>query len=200
MRNYRDAKMETLADNGNGVYYYIDGKSEVEKVMGTDLLGTLYTVAKDVKLQLTFDPTCVASYRLIGYENRLLNREDFEDDSKDAGDVGAGHTVTVFYELTLTDGARSTEAPWMKLAVRYKPLGEEASRLNEYTIGKANLAQSPDDTLLFMTLLIQTTQILHGSEYQNGASIAGIVETLETMDLSAHPDRAEFLELLKKLI
>ena len=198
--NYRDAKMETLADNGNGVYYYIDGKSEVEKVMGSDLLGTLYTVAKDVKLQLTFDPDCVASYRLIGYENRLLDKEDFEDDTKDAGDVGAGHAVTVFYELTLTDGVRLIETPWMKLAVRYKPLGEETSHLNEYERGKANLLEAPDDDLLFMSLLIQTTQILHNSKYQNGASIEGIVETLETMDLSTNPDRAEFLELLKKLI
>lgn len=198
--NYRDAKMETLADNGNGVYYYIDGKSEVEKVMGSDLLGTLYTVASDVKLQLTFDPAAVSSYRLIGYENRLLNQEDFEDDTKDAGDVGAGHAVTVFYELTLAEGARASETPWMTLAVRYKPPGETTSLLNAYEIGSADLLEMPNDELLFMTLLIQTTMILHQSEYQNGATVEGIVETLEAMDLSAHPDRAEFLMLLKKLI
>lgn len=198
--NYRDAKMETLADNGNGVYYYIDGESEVEKVMGTDLLGTLYTVAEDVKLQITFDPELVTSYRLIGYENRLLEKEDFEDDTKDAGEVGAGHAVTVFYELTLAEGARTSNKSWMKLAVRYKEPGEETSLLNEYAIGAKNLVSVPNDDLKFMVCVIQTTMILHNSKYVGSASIAGIVETLEAMDLSRYPDRAEFLSLLKKLI
>ena len=198
--NYRDAKMETLADNGNGVYYYIDGESEVEKVMGTDLLGTLYTVAEDVKLQITFDPEMVTSYRLIGYENRLLDKEDFEDDTKDAGEVGSGHAVTVFYELTLAEGARTSTKSWMKLAVRYKEPGEETSLLNEYSIGTKNLVSVPNDDLKFMVCVIQTVMILHDSKYVGNASIAGIVETLEAMDLSRYPDRAEFLSLLKKLV
>ena len=197
--NYRDANMEALADHGNGVYYYIDGTSELEKVFGSDLMSTLYTVAEDVKLQLTFDPAYVASYRLIGYENRILNQEDFEDDTKDAGEVGAGHQVTVFYELTLAEGARQATKPWMQLAVRYKNPGEEISNLNEYDIGKEHLLAATED-LIFMECVIQTAMILHNSRYTNGATLAGIVETLEALDLSQYPDRAEFLTLLKKLL
>ena len=198
--NYRDANMETLADNGNGVYYYIDGESEAEKVLGSDLLGTLYTVAEDVKLQLTFDPQYVSSYRLIGYENRLLNEEDFADDTKDAGEVGAGHQVTVCYELTLAEGARTSEAPWMTLAVRYKNPGEDASRLNEYKLGSSLLVDTLTDDMKFLSCVIQTTMILHNSRYLNGTTLASVLETLNSLDLSAHPDRAEFRELIDKLV
>ena len=128
--NYRDANMEALADNGNGVYYYIDGESEAEKVFGTDLSGTLYTVANDVKLQMEFDLNAVDSYRLIGYNNRILDKEDFENDAKDAGDVGASHQVTVVYEVKLaeqTPGANSLGT----LRVRYKNPGQPVSMLNE---------------------------------------------------------------------
>ena len=198
--NYRDANMETLADNGNGVYYYIDGESEAEKVLGSDLLGTLYTVAEDVKLQLTIDPQYVSSYRLIGYENRLLNEEDFADDSKDAGEVGAGHQVTVCYELTLAEGARTSDAPWMTLAVRYKNPGEDTSRLNEYKLGSSLLVDTLTDDMKFLCCVIQTTMILHNSRYLNGTTLASVLETLNSLDLSAHPDRAEFRELIDKLV
>ena len=133
--NYKDSKMEALADNGNGIYYYIDGESEAEKVFGTDLLGTLYTVAEDVKLQLTFAPDKVQSYRLVGYENRMLNKEDFEDDTKDAGEVGASHQVTVCYEIKLHEAQSDNESPILTLAVRYKNPGQSISRLNEYPMG-----------------------------------------------------------------
>ena len=198
--NYRDAKMEALADNGNGIYYYIDGASEAERVFGSDLLSTLYTVAENVKLQIDFDPNYVASYRLIGYENRLLAEEDFEDDTKDAGEVGAGHTVTVFYELTLAEGARAADEPWMKLAVRYREPGESTSLYNEYPIGATNLKESPDADVAFMECVIQTVMILHDSRYQNGATLEGVIETLEGLDLADSPDRLEFLNLLKKLV
>ena len=107
--NYKDEKMSALAQNGNGVYYYIDGEREAEKVLGEDLFATLYTVAKDVKFQLEFNSEQVSKYRLIGYETRMLNTEDFDDDTKDAGDVGAGHSITVCYEIMLTDRALETE-------------------------------------------------------------------------------------------
>ncbi len=195
--NYRDSKMETLADNGNGVYYYIDGESEAEKIFGTDLLSTLYTVANDVKLQITFDPAYVTSYRLIGYENRILNKEDFEDDTKDAGEVGAGHQVTVFYELTVNESA--AEAPdWMKLAVRYKRPGEQTSLLNEYGIGCASVKE-PDADLLFQISLIETCMYLHNSKYLADIDLHHILSILNPMDLTAHPDRAEFRELLRKI-
>ncbi|HEX6060209.1 MAG TPA: von Willebrand factor type A domain-containing protein, partial [Gemmatimonadaceae bacterium] len=105
MGNYKDSKLEQLADKGNGNYAYIDDLLEAKKVLVTEMGGTLVTIAKDVKLQLEFNPAQVAGYRLIGYENRLLRAEDFADDSKDAGELGAGHTVTALYEL-IPVGAR----------------------------------------------------------------------------------------------
>ncbi len=104
MGNYKDSKMETMADNGNGAYYYIDGENEAKKVFTTDMRGTLFTIAKDVKIQIEFNPALVESYRLIGYENRQLNKEDFDDDKKDAGELGAGHRVTAMYEIKLRKG------------------------------------------------------------------------------------------------
>ncbi len=99
MGNYKDNKLETLADKGNGNYAYIDNLLEAKKSFVTDLTGTLFTIAKDVKIQIEFNPNIVKAYRLIGYENRLLNKEDFNDDTKDAGEIGAGHTVTALYEI-----------------------------------------------------------------------------------------------------
>lgn len=99
MGNYKDSKMEILADKGNGNYAYIDNILEAKKVLVNEFGGTLFTIAKDVKIQVEFNPSVVQSYRLIGYENRLLNKEDFNDDKKDAGELGAGHTVTALYEI-----------------------------------------------------------------------------------------------------
>lgn len=99
MGNYKDSKMEQISAHGNGNYFYIDREPEADKVFGQELTGTLYTIAQDVKIQVEFNPAYVESYRLIGYENRMLNKEDFEDDTKDAGELGAGHTVTALYEI-----------------------------------------------------------------------------------------------------
>ncbi len=197
--NYRDSSMEAIADNGNGVYYYIDGETEAEKVFGTDLLGTLHTVAEDVKMQLTFDPKFVSSYRLIGYENRILATEDFDDDSKDAGEVGAGHQVTVCYELTLADGARDGENAFMKLAVRYKNPGEELSLLNEYEIGTTHLRETLDEDLTFLTCVIQTVMILHESQYLGNVSLSDVLETLSSLPTENNPLREEFCELVNRM-
>ncbi len=199
--NYRDEKMEAIADHGNGVYYYIDGDSEAEKVLGSDLFSTLYTVAKDVKLQLTFDPDYVSSYRLIGYENRLLNEEDFRDDTKDAGDVGAGHQVTVCYELTLAEGAHLTTEPWMNLGVVYKLPNDSASQTpNNYAIGAASLTSTPSEDLQFISCLIQTCMILHNSRYLGDITLDGtVLEILHSLNLTA-PERVELEELLNNLV
>ncbi|MBX2826611.1 MAG: von Willebrand factor type A domain-containing protein [Flavobacteriaceae bacterium] len=99
MGNYKDSKMETLADKGNGNHAYIDTMQEARKVLGAEFFGTMYTIAKDVKIQVEFNPTLVQAHRLIGYENRLLEDSDFNDDTKDAGEIGSGHTVTALYEV-----------------------------------------------------------------------------------------------------
>ena len=201
MGNYRDANMEALADNGNGVYYYIDGEQEAEKVFCTDLLGTLYTVAEDVKLQLTFDSDLVAAYRLIGYENRLLNEDDFTDDTKDAGEIGSGHTVTVCYELRLNEGAMEDGAQWMRLAVNYKHPGENTSVVpEEYAIGYADYSATLTEDAKFLSCVIEVCMLIHGSEHLGAEFTLGqIINELNAMDFSDFPERAEFAALLKKL-
>jgi Ca-activated chloride channel family protein len=99
MGNYKDSKMETLADKGNGNYAYIDNLQEANKFLGREFAGNIYTIAKDVKIQIEFNPKFVKSYRLIGYENRKLRNEDFINDKIDAGEMGSGHTVTALYEI-----------------------------------------------------------------------------------------------------
>ncbi len=195
--NYKDSMMETIADNGNGVYYYIDGEYEAEKIFGQDLLATLYPVASDVKLQFTFDKAAVKSYRLIGYENRLLNKEDFDNDTKDAGELGAGHAVTVCYELVMNKTDIATDE-WAKLAVRHKPIGEEKSVLNEYTV-KGIYSDTTDDDLKFISAVIKTAMILHDSEYmgQNKFTVSDVINDLSSLELTG--DKAQFRELLKKL-
>ncbi|WP_052598934.1 von Willebrand factor type A domain-containing protein [Aureispira sp. CCB-QB1] len=109
MGNYKDNRMEVLADKGNGNYAYIDNIKEAKKTLVKEMGGTLYTIAKDVKLQIEFNPVEVKSYRLVGYENRLLNKEDFNNDAKDAGELGAGHTVTALYEIVLADNYKESK-------------------------------------------------------------------------------------------
>lgn len=200
--NYRDSTMETLAHYGNGIYYYIDGESEAQKVFGTDLISTLYTVAKDVKLQLTFDPTYIASYRQIGYENRQLSRDDFTDDTKDAGEVGAGHQVTVFYELVMTENGQKPElaadTTLMTLAVRYKEPDGDVSKENSYSI-KASDRVKPDSDTEFMFCVLELTMLLHNSKYlpQDGSvTYATVLEKLRSLNLKSHADRAEFRALV----
>ncbi|MGN0593700.1 MAG: VWA domain-containing protein, partial [Hominimerdicola sp.] len=114
--NLKDDRLEALADNGNGNYSYIDSLEEAERVLVTEMSGTLFTVAKDAKIQVEFNPANVYSYKLIGYENRALADEDFNDDTKDAGDIGAGQQVTALYEIILADGTNMTDSD---IALKY---------------------------------------------------------------------------------
>lgn len=198
--NYRDANMEAIADNGNGIYYYIDGETEANKVFGTDLLGTLYTVAEDVKLQLTFDPEHVSSYRLVGYENRLLNNEDFEDDTKDAGEVGAGHSVTVCYELILTEGAMTDDGEWMKLAIRYRLPSDAESTLREYSIDRSVYTDAADDEFKFVCAVIETAMIIHRSPYIDELGIGDVLTLLSTLDLTSDQYKTEFADIVRTLV
>jgi Ca-activated chloride channel family protein len=145
--NYNDALMQTLAQSGNGVAAYIDTLNEARKVFSDDLSGSMFPIAEDLKIQVDFNPAAVSEYRLIGYETRMLNREDFNNDRVDAGDIGAGHSVTAIYELTPTGskarliepsrytslpkptGPRASEVAYIKL--RYKPPGSDTSQLIE---------------------------------------------------------------------
>ena len=202
--NYRDDTMSALAQNGNGVYYYIDCAREAEKVLGTDLLATLYTVGKDVKLQLTFDATYVSEYRLIGYENRMLATEDFNDDEKDGGEVGAGHTLTVCYELKLTDqatGDGGSTADWMTLAIRYKKPDETDSNLTETKLGGSLLTDTPSADTQFVAAVIETAMILNGSAYNAAAvDLETVYGQLAALELGDDADKVEFRAMIEKLL
>ncbi len=179
--NFRDDNMETLADHGNGVYYYIDGEVEAEKIFGSELCSTLTTVANDVKLQITFDPVYVEKYRLIGYENRRLNTEDFEDDTKDAGEVGAGHTLTVCYEITLRDTEIAEDGNIANLAVRWKNPGQSESVLREYGIGSENIKDTMNDDALLAAAIVETAMLLHNSRYKGNSSLENVLALLGDM-------------------
>ena len=208
--NYNEALMERIADLGNGNYAYIDSAMEAQKVLDDELSASLFTIAKDVKVQVEFNPAQVGQYRLIGYENRALAEEDFDNDAVDAGDIGAGHQVTALYEVVPTgakgwlpdrryDGNRppaptasGRELAFVKL--RYKLPGEDASRLIEKPVAASLLrtAQAPRGDMAFATAVAALGQKLRGDKYLGRYSYAAIRE------LAGHPQgywRNEFLKL-----
>ncbi len=198
--NYRDSNMEALADNGNGVYYYIDGEREAEKVFGDDLFATLYTVASDVKLQLSFNPEAVSQYRLIGYENRVMSNEDFDNDTKDAGEIGAGHCLTVFYEIILSDTAETEQAEnWFTLAVRHKKPGELQSTEQNFVYGLNAYTDSPDTDFNFAAKVVELAMLLHESKYmEQSVTLDSIISGLEELNLTDEY-KSEFVTLMTTL-
>ena len=212
--NLKDSRMEQLADNGNGNYAYIDNLLEARKVFVTELTGTLFTIGRDVKVQVEFNPALVASYRLVGYENRLLATEDFDDDARDAGDLGAGHSVTALYEIVPTGGEdggarelryQGSRAPrgrhggeWLTVQLRYKPPASEESRLMTQVLRRNRASERLAGDFGFAASVAAFGMALRGSEHRGDA----------TMDLALElarefrgPDedgyRAEFIRLME---
>ncbi len=182
--NLKDDRLEALADHGNGNYAYIDSLLEARKVLVQEMGGTLYTVAKDVKIQTEFNPDFVESYRLIGYENRALANEDFADDKVDAGEIGAGHSVTALYELVLTERAQQTDAQFLNIALRYKQPDAEESDLVEYpvTMGDVTCEVMPEN-LAFAAAVTEFGMLLRDSEYAGTSSKSQIQELLSQTDM-----------------
>lgn len=186
MGNYKDSKMEKLSNKGNGNYAYIDNIMESNKIFGHELWGTLYTIAKDVKIQIEFNPGMVKEYRLIGYENRMLNKEDFNDDKKDAGEIGSGHTVTAIYELVMTDGKSGTtnidplnyqtsqvvkSSDVMTLKIRYKKPNQETSRLITNTVSNKDLAIKTNSNNFYLAVAVaEFGMLLRDSEFKGNSS------------------------------
>lgn len=168
--NLKDSTMEMLADKGNGNYAYLDTIREARKVLVEQAGATLMTVAKDVKVQVEFDPAQVESYRLIGYENRLLDSQDFVDDSKDAGEIGAGHSVTAMYEVVLADQSKPGEA-LAELRLRYKQPAGEQSELVTFPIADrgGDLMRSSND-FRFAAAVAEFGLLLRGSEHRGTAT------------------------------
>lgn len=213
--NIKDNKMEALADNGNGTYSYIDTAAEASKVLVEERSSTLYTIAKDVKLQLEFNPQNVKSYRLIGYDDRRLNNEDFDDDQKDAGEVGSGHSVTVMYEIVQGTAAQELKYSkavsskdggdeWCTLKIRYKKPEDSKSMLVS-TVVKGS-AYSPMEEMSgrmkFACAVTQFGLILKNSEYKGSASLESVKRLLakngETEKIGYYSDFKTMVELYEK--
>ncbi|MCL6415297.1 VWA domain-containing protein [Aestuariirhabdus sp. Z084] len=215
--NYNDALMEQLADVGNGNHAYIDTLNEARKVLVDELGSTLQTIASDVKIQIEFNPAKVSEYRLIGYENRLLAREDFTNDKVDAGDIGAGHNVTALYELTLQGGRAERIEPLRYgtmsekralpdsqelafLRLRYKLPGQSQSRLLEQPLNTSALHNNLEDSsesLRFAAAVAGFGQLLRGGHYTNQFDYEGVAQLAagaRGQDLYGY--RGEFLQLV----
>lgn len=224
--NIKDNKMETLADKGNGNYAYIDCMQEAKKVLSEEMTATLLTVCKDVKLQVEFNPELVEAYRLLGYDNRVLDKEDFHDDTKDGGEIGAGHSVTALYEVVLRDPLqhglsereiedlkygseykkRAGETPasdhkykeWLTISVRYKKPAGSKSELLEYPIGYDSYSEKPSDDFLFAAAVAEFGLLASHSEYPEDASVEHVIKTVKKLDLK-DIYKMEFLELVEEV-
>lgn len=214
MGNYKDSKMETLADKGNGNYAYIDNMKEAKKVLVNEFGGTMFTIAKDVKIQVEFNPAVVQGYRLIGYENRQLNDEDFNDDKKDAGELGSGHTVTALYEIipvgtksnfikdidplkyqSSDNGIIANTNELLTVKFRYKQPDGDQSKLITETV--KNSIEKSSANLDWSMAVAGFGMLLRDSEYKGDLSYTSVSELAKSSKgIDAFGYRAEFIQLV----
>jgi Ca-activated chloride channel family protein len=218
MGNYKDGRMEQIAQYGNGNYFYIDNIREAEKVFVREMRANMFTIAKDVKIQIEFNPNLVKAYRLIGYENRLLKKEDFDDDTKDAGELGAGHNVTAIYEIIPVGSASkqtlksapdlkyqntsvgNNQTDLMTVKFRYKPIKSDKSVLLEEILKKGAVpaAESSSENFRFSAAVAGFGMLLRDSEFKGAANFDQIVQLAQgAMGSDANGDRAEFVQLVR---
>ena len=210
--NIKDNKMEALADNGNGNYAYIDSLGEAKKVLVEEMGSTLVTVAKDVKFQVEFNPEKVSEYRLIGYQNRRMEAQDFIDDTKDAGEIGAGHTVTALYEIVLKEGDEKTDSglkysetitngsdEWLTISIRYKEPDEDESILLQYPVDDSSYTNAPSDDWQFAAAAAEFGLVVTDSSYMGEASLENVKDRLSKLELEEDDYKEEFYGLVKKL-
>ena len=212
--NYKDNRLEALADYGNGNYSYIDSEKEAKKVLVDEMSGTLFTVAKDVKFQLEFNPANVKGYRLIGYENRVMAAEDFNDDTKDAGEIGAGHSVTVLYEIVPADSKMELGESELKYAsdsedvmgdelltvnIRYKePEGSE-SKLLTYPVNKSLYSDKMSADMNFASCVAEFGMLLRNSRYIGDVTYKDVSAQLSRYDYSDDDYKDEFIYLVNTM-
>ena len=210
--NLKDSKMEALADKGNGNYAYIDTAQEAKKVMVGQMAGTLYTIAKAVKLQVEFNPAKVKQYRLLGYENRMLDKQDFNDDKKDAGDMGASHSVSALYEVVPvgaddmpgSDPLRYQQTQIVpseelfQVKMRYKEPAEERSQLLVEHIMDRKGADIPSDNIRFAAAVAEYAMLLRNSEYKGQSSYNQVIELAQrARGQDAEGYRSEFIRMVE---
>ncbi len=224
--NIKDNNMEILADKGNGNYSYIDSIKEARKVLVDELGANLLTICKDVKLQIEFNPAIVESYRLIGYNNRVMDRKDFDDDTKDGGEIGAGHSVTALYEIILKDSitelaedeiknlkysgsfqeelskqgyaSMDPDNEWLTINIRFKKPAADTSSLLTYPVTAESFTLDPNDDYLFAASVAEFGLIASDSAYQQDSSLEHVVKTLKNLDLNDEY-KEEFYELVRDL-
>jgi Ca-activated chloride channel family protein len=216
MGNYKDDKMEIIADKGNGNYAYIDNILEAKKVFVNEFGGTLFTIAKDVKIQIEFNPVKVKEYRLVGYENRLLNEEDFDNDKIDAGELGSGHTVTALYEIVLTNEKEQNESKLkyqttvvnefavnsnelVNIKLRYKkPDGYKSNLIEAVVIDKSIPYSQSSDNFRFSAAVAEFGMYLRNSEFKGNTTIDSVLELAQnSRGKDEEGYRGEFIRLVK---
>jgi Ca-activated chloride channel family protein len=218
MGNYKDSKMETLADKGNGNYAYIDSILEAQKVLVNEFGGTLFTIAKDVKIQVEFNPTKVQAYRLIGYENRHLKDEDFNNDKKDAGEIGSGHAVTALYEVipvgieseffkidelkyqkTVVDKSAATSKELLTVKIRYKaPDGDVSKLISRSLQDKVTNEDKTSENFRWSAAVAGFGMLLRKSEYINGYTFDDVIVLAESSrGKDERGYRVEFINMMK---
>ena len=217
MGNYKDNKMQQLADKGNGNHSYIDNINEARKVLVSEFGSTLFTIAKDVKLQVEFNPAKVAAYRLIGYENRVMANEDFNDDKKDAGELGSGHTVTALYEIipvgVKSDFIKSVDPlkyqsnppsvvnsdELMTIKLRYKkPDSDKRQLLSQTVAGSSNSFSNSSNNFRFSAAVASFGMLLRNSDYKQQSSYDQVLQLARSAKgEDANGYRAEFIRLVQ---
>ena len=211
--NIKDNKMEALADNGNGNYSYIDSRFEAKKVLSEELGANFFTVAKDVKFQLEFNPKFIKGYRLIGYENRIMDDEDFKDDTKDGGEIGSGHRVTVLYEIVDKDSpieigsdlkyqnnVETDSDDLLNIAVRYKEPDSDTCKELSYPVTSDSIKENMSDNMKFAAAIVETGMLLRDSEFKGSSSYDNVLSMLDSIpDVKNDTNKLEFLLLVKKI-
>jgi Ca-activated chloride channel family protein len=222
--NLNDSMMESISNHGNGNYHYVDNRTEARRVLVEQLTGTLVTIAKDVKIQVEFNPAQVAGYRRIGYENRMLRTEDFNDDKKDAGEIGAGHTVTALYEIVpagkkvdmpsvddlkyqkttaavekMDDKDADMSNELLTLKMRYKaPDGDTSMKLEWPVTDSGHKFADASDDFQFATAVAGFGLLLRDSQYKGNLTFAADLELAQSgLGEDEHGYRAEFLDMVR---
>jgi len=206
--DYDDSIMQVIADNGDGNYYYVDTEKEAYRIFVQKLQSTLFTIAKDLKIQVEFNPEVVERYRLIGFETRLMEDSEFSNDKKDGGEIGAGHYVTAFYEIEKTPQAQTppvvlkgtvfTQDEALELRIRYKNLNEDFSRyLSKKLINSNNTTVSED--MGFASAVVEYAMLLRRSAYKENSSYDNVIaRATQYLGLDTWGLREEFIDIVKK--
>ena len=214
MGNYKDNKLESMADNGNGNYAYIDSIDEARRVLVTEAGGTLFTVAKDVKLQVEFNPGMVKGYRLIGYENRTMAAEDFSDDTKDGGEIGAGHQVTALFEIVpadsdfeingpdskysqKTDTSGDYDGEYCTVSIRYKEPDGDTSKLLSYPVSDDSERSEMSDDMKWAAGVAEVAMLIKDSDHKGTSTYESALSILKSVP--ENDFRSEFIYLVSKI-